>query len=56
MAFRIHEDVDNVLDLNKENKVIIDKNNGNDKERRIKFANLNNVGLDNRAHAQKTVR
>lgn len=54
MAFRIHEDVDNALDLNKENKVTIDKSNGNDKERRTKFANLNNVGLDNRAHAQKT--
>lgn len=54
-AFRIHEDIDNALDLNKENNVIGLKNNGNDKEKRPTLAILNNITFDGRAHASKTV-
>lgn len=54
-AFRIHEDIDNVLDLNKENNLIGMKNNGNDKEKRPTLAVLNNITFDGRAHASKTV-
>lgn len=54
--FRIHEDIENVMDLNKENKLCGGKINGNDKEKRPTFAVLNNVAFDGRgAHTQKTV-
>lgn len=55
-TFRIHEDIDNALDLNKENKLISTKSNGNDKEARPKLAILNNLAYDGRAHAQKMVK
>lgn len=56
-AFRIHEDIENVIDTKKDKKNHgIGKNIAKDK--RPTFAILNNVTLDNRnivAHAQKTV-
>lgn len=54
-AFRIHEDIENVIEHKKEKKNVIGKNNG--KEKRPTFAILNNGTYDGRiaAHAQKTV-
>lgn len=55
-AFRIHEDIDNALDLNKENAVISAKTNGIDKGKRPKFAVLNNITYDGRTQSQKMVK
>lgn len=56
-AFRIHEDVENMIEINKEKKHVIGKNNGNEKEKRPTFAVLNKVAFNNQlgTHAQKTV-
>lgn len=56
-AFRIHEDIENVMEQKKERKNAIAKANANGKEKRPTFAILNNVAFDGRngAHAQRTV-
>lgn len=57
-TFRIHEDIENVIEQKKERKNVIAKTNANGKEKRPTFAILNNGAFDNGrngAHAQRTV-
>lgn len=56
-AFRIHEDIENVIEQRKERQNVIAKATANGKEKRPTFAILNNVTFDGRngAHAQRTV-
>lgn len=54
-AFRIHEDIENIMEQKQERKNVLVTANAHDKGKRPTFALLNNVAFDGRNAPQRSV-